>query len=120
MSALTSFLVGVFNQVGSNLEKLFKVEVKTRVPTAPGKLGKTGPDLENLEKQGVGGQKPGKILQNLEKKIWPHPEKTQELQQKKYLKKNLTQARDSRFFFVWIKVWELLVFCWNFKNVVLI
>ncbi len=40
-----------------------------RVPTAPGKPGKTGPDLENLEKQEVLGQKPGKILQNLEKKI---------------------------------------------------
>ncbi len=38
-----------------------------RVPTAPGKPGKIGPDLENLEKQGVGGQKPGKILNNLEK-----------------------------------------------------
>ncbi len=41
--------------------------VKHRVPTAPGKPGKTGPDLENLEKQGVLVQKPGKILQNLEK-----------------------------------------------------
>ena len=40
---------------------------KFRVPTAPGKPGKTRPDLENLEKQGVLGQKPGKILQNLEK-----------------------------------------------------
>ncbi len=38
-----------------------------RVPTAPGKPGKTGPDLENLEKQGVLWQKPGKIVQNLEK-----------------------------------------------------
>ncbi len=38
-----------------------------RVPTTPGKPGKTGPNLENLEKQGVLGQKPGKILQNLEK-----------------------------------------------------
>ncbi len=27
------------------------------------------PHLENLEKQGVGGQKPGKILQNLEKNV---------------------------------------------------
>ena len=35
-----------------------------RVPTAP---GKTGPDLKKLENQGVWGQKPGKILQNLEK-----------------------------------------------------
>ncbi len=40
-----------------------------RVPTAPGKPGKTGPDLENPEKQGVLGQKPGKILQHLEKKL---------------------------------------------------
>ncbi len=43
--------------------------MQLRVPTAPGKPGKTGPDLENLEileKQGVWGQKPGKILQNLE------------------------------------------------------
>ncbi len=38
-----------------------------RVPTAPGKPGKIGSYLENLEKQGVGGQNPGKILQNLEK-----------------------------------------------------
>ncbi len=36
-------------------------------PTAPGKPGKIGPYLENLKKQGVLGQKPGKILQNLEK-----------------------------------------------------
>ncbi len=42
-------------------------QARIRVPTAPGKPGKTGPDLENLEKQGVWGQKPGKILQNLEK-----------------------------------------------------
>ncbi len=40
---------------------------QNRVPTAPGKPGKTGPYLENLEKQGVWGQKPGKILKNLEK-----------------------------------------------------
>ena len=35
-----------------------------RVPTAPGKPGKMG---LYLEKQGVWGQKPGKILHNLEK-----------------------------------------------------
>ncbi len=95
-----------------------------RVPTAPGKPGKTGPDLENLEnqeKQGVGGQNPRKILQNLEKNIDLTPKKVQKPQQKKYLKKNPTQERGPRFFFIYLdKGLGIIDFCWNFKNVVLI
>ncbi len=48
---------------------LFDCAEEDRVPTAPGKPGIIGPDLENLGKQGVWGQKPGKILQNLEKNL---------------------------------------------------
>ena len=65
-----------------------------RVPTAPGKPGKTGPDLENLEKQGVWGQKPGKILKNPEKNF-DHPEKAQEPQQKKHLEKKSSSSNRS-------------------------
>ncbi len=64
-----------------------------RVPTAPGKPGKpgkTGPDLENLEKQGVWGQKPGKILQILEKYFDLTLKKPKSLNRKDILKKKLS------------------------------
>ncbi len=60
-----------------------------RVPTAPGKPGKTGPDLENLEKQGVLGQKPGKILQNLEKHFDLTLRKPKSLNRKNILEKKI-------------------------------
>ncbi len=71
--------IGGIKKFGTWLDKLHSVSKRTniwrkmfldemhRVSTAPGKPGKAGPDLENLEKQGVFWQKPGKILQNLEK-----------------------------------------------------
>ncbi len=89
-----------------------------RVPTAPGKPGKIGPDLENLEKQGVFWQKPGKILQNLEKNFDFTLKKPKRLNRRSIWKNNLAQARGPRFFFVYLdKGLGIIGFCQNFKNV---
>ncbi len=71
-----------------------------RVPTAPGKPGKTGPDLENLEKEGVLGQKPGKILQNLEKNFDLTLKKPKSLNKKIFWKKNPAQGRGQLFYLI--------------------
>ncbi len=72
----------------------------SRVPTAPGKPGKpgkTGPDLENLEKQGVLGQKPGKILQNLEK-ILTLPQKSPKASTEKVSEKKSNSRKRFQIF----------------------
>ncbi len=93
---------------------------KCRVPTAPEKPGKTGLDLENLEQQGVFWQKPGKIFQNLEKKLtspWKSPKDSTE----KVSEKNPAQARGPRVFFIYLdKGLGIIGFYYNFKNVALI
>ena len=66
----------------------------------PGKPGKTG---------GFGA-KTWKNIAKPGKKFWPHPEKAQKTQQKKYLKKKLKQEVLEFSLFIWTKVWELLVF----------
>ncbi len=69
---------------------LFRVHSQTtRVPTTPGKPGETGPDLENLEKQGVLGQKPGKILKNLEKNFDLTLKRSKSLNRKSIWKKKI-------------------------------
>ncbi len=71
-----------------------------RVPTAPGKPGKTGLDLENLEKQGVLGQNPGKILQNLEKNFDLALKKPKSLNRKNIWKKYPAQGRGQLFYII--------------------
>ncbi len=74
-----------------------------RVPTTPGKPGKIGPYLENLEKQGVWEQNPGKILQNLEKNFdltLKKPKNLNNIWIYIDIKTNADQARGPRFFFV--------------------
>ncbi len=73
----------------------FESHALARVPTAPRKPGKTGPDLENLEKQGVLGQKPGKILKNLEKKFDLTLKRPKSLNRKSIWKKKSSSSKRS-------------------------
>ena len=84
------------------------------------KTWKTGPDLENLEKIGGFGAKTWKNITKPGKKL-TLPQKSPKASTEKVSEKNPTRGRGPKFFFLFLdKGLGIIVFCWNFKNIVLI